>query len=59
MGDNLDLHYMKFIKYAKFASGHFGAITRMTSRMQFIKSLPSETMQEVSVHDHMFDDALL
>jgi hypothetical protein len=58
-GDNLDVHYSKFIKHAKRATGGQQEFMQKTARMHFIRSLPQDLMREAGLCTFTSDDEML
>jgi hypothetical protein len=58
-GDNLVIHYSKFIKHAKRATGNQHEFMQKTARTHFIMSLPQDLMREASLHTFSLDDEML
>ena len=48
-GDNLEVHYSKFIRQAKFATSDQAEFMLKTARTHFIRSLPQDLMREAGL----------
>lgn len=58
-GDNLDLHFSKFVKNAKIATNSQGEFMKQTARIHFIRSLPPDLMKEAGVYTFSGDEEML
>jgi hypothetical protein len=58
-GDNLDVHYSKFIKHAKRATRDQHDFMKKTARTHFVHSLPQDLMREAGLQTFASDDDMI